>query len=41
MVPIEFEELGTTLEVETTFGRSKAVVVEKPFVDPTKETPKG
>jgi len=40
MVPIEFEDLGTTLEVETPFGRSKAVVVEKPFVDPTKEIPK-
>jgi glycine cleavage system aminomethyltransferase T len=41
MVPIEFEDLGTTLEVDTPSGRSKAVVVEKPFVDPTKEIPKG
>jgi aminomethyltransferase len=41
MVPIEFEDLGTTLEVEAPFGRTKAVVVEKPFVDPTKEIPKG
>jgi glycine cleavage system aminomethyltransferase T len=41
MVPIDFEDLGTTLEVDTPSGRSKAVVVERPFVDPTKEIPKG
>jgi glycine cleavage system aminomethyltransferase T len=41
MLPIEFEELGTPLEVDTPSGRWKAVVVEKPFVDPTKEIPKG
>jgi glycine cleavage system aminomethyltransferase T len=40
MIPVEFAELGTELEVETPHGRSSAVVVEKPFVDPKKETPK-
>jgi glycine cleavage system aminomethyltransferase T len=41
MVPIELTELGTELEVETPHARSRAVVVEKPFIDPKKETPKG
>jgi aminomethyltransferase len=40
MVPVELADLGTELEVETPHGRSSAVVVEKPFVDPKKETPK-
>jgi glycine cleavage system aminomethyltransferase T len=40
MVPVELSELGSELEVETPHGRSSAVVVEKPFVDPKKETPK-
>jgi glycine cleavage system aminomethyltransferase T len=40
MVPIELTELGTELEVETPHARSRAVVVEKPFIDPKKETPK-
>jgi glycine cleavage system aminomethyltransferase T len=40
MIPAELTELGTELEVETPHGRSAAVVVEKPFVDPKKETPK-
>jgi glycine cleavage system aminomethyltransferase T len=40
MVPVELAELGSELEVETPHGRSSAVVVEKPFVDPRKETPK-
>ncbi|HEX2235314.1 MAG TPA: glycine cleavage T C-terminal barrel domain-containing protein [Actinomycetota bacterium] len=41
MVPIELTELGTELEVETPHARSRAVVVQKPFIDPKKETPKG
>jgi glycine cleavage system aminomethyltransferase T len=40
MVPIEFAELGTELEVERPDGTTSAVVVEKPFIDPKKETPK-
>lgn len=41
MVPVELTELGTEMEVETPHGRTSAVVVEKPFIDPKKETPKG
>jgi glycine cleavage system aminomethyltransferase T len=40
MVPIEHSELGTELEVERTDGTVPATVVEKPFIDPEKETPK-
>jgi glycine cleavage system aminomethyltransferase T len=40
MVPIEHSELGTELEVERPEGVTSAVVVEKPFIDPKKETPK-
>jgi glycine cleavage system aminomethyltransferase T len=40
MVPIEFAELGTEFEVELPEGTTSAVVVEKPFIDPKKETPK-
>ena len=40
MVPTEHSDLGTELEVERPEGRSLAVVVEKPFIDPKKETPK-
>jgi glycine cleavage system aminomethyltransferase T len=40
MVPIELAELGTELEVERPEGTTSAVVVEKPFIDPKKETPK-
>jgi glycine cleavage system aminomethyltransferase T len=41
MVPIEYAEFGTELEVETPqSGRVEAVVVRKPFVDPEKEVPK-
>ena len=40
MVPVEQSELGTELEVERPDGRTEAVIVEKPFVDPKKETPK-
>jgi glycine cleavage system aminomethyltransferase T len=40
MVPIELAELGTELEVERPDGKTSAVVVEKPFIDPKKTTPK-
>jgi len=40
MLPIEFAELGTELAVETQRERTSAVVVQKPFIDPTKEIPK-
>jgi glycine cleavage system aminomethyltransferase T len=40
MVPIEHADLGTELEVERPDEVSSAVVVEKPFIDPKKETPK-
>jgi aminomethyltransferase len=40
MVPIEHSELGTELEVERPDETVSAVVVEKPFIDPKKETPK-
>jgi aminomethyltransferase len=40
MVPIEFAELGTELEVETPSERTSAVVVRRPFIDPEKEVPK-
>ncbi len=42
LVPIEQTELGTKLTVRTAArGLIDATVVEKPFVDPRKETPKG
>src|ERR687896_152878 len=40
MVPIEHSGLGTEFEVERPDGTASAVVVEKPFIDPKKETPK-
>jgi glycine cleavage system aminomethyltransferase T len=40
MVPTEQSALGTELEVERPEGATSAVVVEKPFIDPQKETPK-
>ncbi len=40
MVPIEFANLGTEVEVETPSERTSAVVVHKPFIDPRKEIPK-
>jgi len=40
MVPIEHAELGTELQVERPEGTTSAVVVEMPFIDPNKETPK-
>ena len=40
MVPIELTEVGTTLRVDTGTEISDAVVVPKPFIDPTKDQPK-
>jgi len=40
MLPIELAELGTELEVQTSTEHTTAVVVERPFIDPKKETPK-
>ena len=40
MVPIEHAVLGSTLTAIVPHGDAKITVVEKPFVDPTKETPK-
>jgi glycine cleavage system aminomethyltransferase T len=40
MVPIEHSELGTELEIERPGETVGAVVVQMPFVDPEKETPK-
>jgi len=40
MVPIEYTQLGTKLEVETPRERTTAVVVPRPFIDPDKEIPK-
>jgi len=41
MVPIRHAELGSELLVDTQSGRQSARVVEKPFYDPRKQTPKG
>ena len=40
LVPVEHAGLGNRLIIETPAGERAAVVVEKPFVDPTKRTPK-
>lgn len=40
MVPAALGELGTDLQIQTPAGLVAAVVVAKPFVDPTKDTPK-
>jgi aminomethyltransferase len=40
MVPIEYTEPGTELEVETPSERTSAVVARRPFIDPEKEIPK-
>ena len=41
MLPIELANVGTSVTVETPTGMREAIVVEKPFIDPLKETPKG
>jgi aminomethyltransferase len=40
MIQTENAALGTRLRVQTPAGIEEATVVEKPFVDPTKEIPK-
>jgi len=40
LVPIEYADLGTELTVKSNVGETTARVVEKPFIDPKKETPK-
>lgn len=40
MVPIDYIEYGTELEVQTPTGLHPSVVVQRPFVDPNKEIPK-
>jgi glycine cleavage system aminomethyltransferase T len=38
-VPVEYASLGTSLGVETEWGTRNGVVVEMPFVDPSKQIP--
>ena len=40
LVPIEYADLGTELTVRSNVGDVATRVVEKPFIDPRKETPK-
>jgi aminomethyltransferase len=40
MLPIEYAELGTALVAEVPSGEQPITVVQKPFVDPSKEIPK-
>jgi glycine cleavage system aminomethyltransferase T len=40
LVPVEYAGLGTELTVRQAGGEVSARVVEKPFIDPKKETPK-
>ncbi len=40
MVPTEFSELGTELIIDVPGGLRAGVVVDKPFIDPRKATPK-
>ena len=40
MLPIEDATMGNRFEVETQHGRTWAVTVPKPFIDPKKEVPK-
>jgi glycine cleavage system aminomethyltransferase T len=40
MLPVEHAAMGDTFEVETQHGRTSAVTVPKPFIDPKKEVPK-
>ena len=41
MVPIEYAELGTKFNVDVRGETKTATVVEEPFIDPRRETPKG
>ncbi len=40
MLPIEHADMGSKFVVETQHGRTWAVTVPKPFIDPKKEVPK-
>jgi len=40
MLPIEQADMGNKFEVETQHGRTWAMTVPKPFIDPKKEIPK-
>lgn len=40
MVPIEYADIGTEIQVEHPEGPRDGVVVKKPFIDPKKEIPK-
>src|ERR671917_40653 len=40
LVPIEHADLGTGLTVRSNIGQTTARVVERPFIDPKKQTPK-
>jgi aminomethyltransferase len=40
LVPIEYADLGTELTVKSNVGETTARVVERPFIDPKKQTPK-
>jgi glycine cleavage system aminomethyltransferase T len=40
MLPLELTDLGTEVEVETPTGRHPGTVVDMPFIDPGKDTPK-
>jgi glycine cleavage system aminomethyltransferase T len=41
MLPVEYTEFGTELEVETPqSGRVEVIVVRKPFIDAEKEVPR-
>ena len=39
-VPVRLSKLGTEIEIMTTAGPRKAIVVKKPFIDPNKDLPK-
>ena len=39
-MPIEYTDLGTEITVRSHTGESTARVVERPFIDPKKQTPK-
>lgn len=41
MLPVQLSALGTGVRIETPTGMRAGVVVDKPFIDPRKETPKG
>ncbi len=41
MVPVEHAKRGTELAVVTPWGERAATVVKKPFIDPSKDIPKG